>query len=1587
MPQEAFGIFDQLGAATAPKSAFDIFDKIAPSAVPSRDEMEKNAPGVPRPDLPEALKSDKQLAEESTPFRNPRTGIVSHGTPMGQSVLDFPYKAAKHAVEGVEALAQPAEEAGKQIAAGTAPTDLTLTDEGASGVARGATHLVQAGLEASTPLVAAGGITAPLHTAAALAAGAIADKATSAGLKHFGVKDEYADLAGVVAGLFAGYGAAKTRLSPEQQTLVEVLQGKDAPDAQGRTINALMETATRGGTENERVMASAALKRKFGIDHPPTPFESAEPPAEEAEPAAEPPTAEPAKPQPQFEQRTVVPADVKSDAIFHDKAGRVFKVADVSPTGQVIYHGEDGNERVANSPEQFAKRMKGVVTVPTAQPADEAPPVTTAPEQAPATATAAPETLSAFDQVQPDATPPPQTPINTASNPVEATSVPPPTEVPSQPLTEQGTGNALHVDKLVKAAEGEAPAPVTEATPVAAEGPGAPAETPAPATETPAEATAVAPPAPPEESHLPYRQTAAESGLDPADHRAEVKDALARGEEVPDHVLAEYPDLSTQNSPSNEDGKEEVPVKWDAPGPAKDLTAAIEKAKASGDEDGQKWLEKIQGTAGRRQVEPADMDRVQEILRGKPEAAPSKENHELSRAEFVGNGEFGGSSLSRLKPGELVNLAQRNNVPFRSYKAKPTRENRNKLERAIMHEGAVRDAVSAGKNVPAEVLAEYPHLQTGAPGPRGAVKKAAGSAKLPSQAGQAPAIVDFIGWLDKKLGKDKAAKANYSGLGADEGEPEVHRIYNRRAASKSTFAPGGNLSQVRLGSLPAWRALVKMASADSLSRATMRVAELQIHEALKNAPIGFEDLIKYYSESRLRGIRDRWHDFATQAEDMNGVELEQSFSDAFMNLLDAIQNKRGIPINVKQTAMAIASRKDWDTLRDFLSDTFTDAASLVSRIMDDKEFEKIKDLVANDIQVARADNIYGRSVESLMSEYHAEHEGVFSNALGPADRYVPLIGNKPPEVLGGEKSKARNLYARASKAFKDPPNIQNVMATGISPHGYDTSIQALEQGLMKSVRASSKHQAIQALEQAGLIKRYTGQTPKVFEFQGKHYVAEKYEIQSARPMVTIQDGVKKVIHLPAHNVVMPRWVHDEVKHVLDAKGQQAEAEVMKEILRIMDIGNRIAVTGPSLAVIDSYNILNTVTANTPALGKSMGMKALSTPLTKRLTAALLIAREIDPMSVEAMDQIIEMAKIGAIPTKFASKTWSKRVAAMTGAEMAGKFDSSPWLYGPGGVDIRGRLQMFRIAKEMYPDAKPEELHDFINQIGTYVPGLQSTIERWLKYTGIAPFYTRGAQMMINGLNSLTGTGPLRKPPAGASTAAQAAWRAKALLTGSAVTLIALWLITSKLAGMRRTGLLTSELPHDLMPDEVRNSKIGHQLGWDKPGALSMDFAAFNPMVARGLRSTGGLAAIDTMMHGGAWWQAIEYGAAQSLSTVTQPVMGPLPRAAWVGLTGTQPYLTAERDRRGGVGPQFFPAIPAKHSGLKSFGERAAAAALSANAMASQLGQATGFDSPTGQDGGRYLEMVLNIAVPGINPKPVNEFSKNKMLYQQRSGTK
>lgn len=307
---------------------------------------------------------------------------------------------------------------------------------------------------------------------------------------------------------------------------------------------------------------------------------------------------------PTFETRAVSPEEIKTGTVVRDKGGREFTVATVNPTGRVTFKGADGETRVAQAP-AFAKRMVAIAVPTPAQPVAEG-------EQSfsPEDLKAAQPQEQPISQVLPPA----QSAQPEQTQQAQPESIPlSPTAIPAAPATAQGEGNALHVDKLEQAAEAIAPNTTPVQTPPGPQVPGPDTgfgrigemgagitdsmyamlwdkvqtgdvtEAGAPSAvlqgaklirdagglRTPEEFTLytreyasiprgqgfqramgelIGKFSPKPQFHHQVTQT--ESGLSPEGHRAEVVDALRRGEEVPAAVRAEYPDVSDKGEVS-----------------------------------------------------------------------------------------------------------------------------------------------------------------------------------------------------------------------------------------------------------------------------------------------------------------------------------------------------------------------------------------------------------------------------------------------------------------------------------------------------------------------------------------------------------------------------------------------------------------------------------------------------------------------------------------------------------------------------------------------------------------------------------------------------------------------------------------------------------------------------------------------------------------------------------------------------------------------------------------------------------------------------------------------------------------------------
>jgi 2'-5' RNA ligase len=829
--------------------------------------------------------------------------------------------------------------------------------------------------------------------------------------------------------------------------------------------------------------------------------------------------------------------------------------------------------------------------------------------------------------------------------------------------------------------------------------------------------------------------------------------------------------------------------------------------------------------------------------------------------------------------------------------------------------------------------------------------------------------------------------------------------YSVPGAVESSLIRG--LGQTKRASKAVHEAMLRGASPEARSAAIIRAALPLMRKSLEGTGVPVESMFLYYVDSRLQGIRDRWQGFANEAQKLTDEQMEKDFSGGgedgsmsqdFVSLLDNLQGKAGMPENPAQIATSLVEQKRWEDLRNYLWPLFETAANHVRPAMDPDHFEHIQDLIKTDPKVKEADRIYGERIEKPIAENHALNEGVFTESLGPAGRYFPL--------LAAEEGKP-TFFERLG--FKKPQNSRNVMATGLSKKGYVVDTERFRKALERDLAQGGRAAVIQSAYDAGLMKKLPRSgmiDTDTFKYQGIDYPAKKVTVTP--PRMVIKPG-EKSFYTAAVQAYMPEWFYKEIKDVVD-KDSRPSAGRIREMGQFV---NTVALQGPADFTFHSANLVGALIGNTPFLSTSLGgMAASSNILTKKIQALTMLAMT-DPTEEEAVQAFHEMAEAGALPTKYASATYSKELAKLTGAKLV-RFSVYPALYGPKGIDARARYIMWKVAKAINPDVSPKELNEFVNQLGNYTPALWSDVEKALKqswFAPLAPFYTAGSTMIRNGLNAMYSSGPMitpgggGKPPWVPRTKAQMRLMHQ-LMVGTAAVL-GVWFVLSKvLTGKlpwqdKRSKLLTIPVGSgNGVIDQFRHSRLGNAAWGTGPEVGYINVYAFSPLWRRGAMAQGIPGAYQTLMEHGSAGQAGEAAVKDVANTWAHPILGPIPRSIFTGITGREAYLTGLRDRAGKTALETMPAIPEKTPpGWPTNWRKGVAAAAELNAFAHSVGDIAGLGGnekrekeavrfkvgPVNVNGTALLNNILNMSVvgTGLVGAPTNPFGAERVLQQQR----
>ena len=133
-----------------------------------------------------------------------------------------------------------------------------------------------------------------------------------------------------------------------------------------------------------------------------------------------------------------------------------------------------------------------------------------------------------------------------------------------------------------------------------------------------------------------------------------------------------------------------------------------------------------------------------------------------------------------------------------------------------------------------------------------------------------------------------------------------------------------------------------------------------------------------------------------------------------------------------------------------------------------------------------------------------------------------------------------------------------------------------------------------------------------------------------------------------------------------------------------------------------------------------------------------------------------------------------------------------------------------------------------------------------------------------------------------------------------------------------------------------------------------------------------------------------------MNTWAHPFLGPIPRAAFVGLTGNEPYVTSLRDDRAQFKPSLMPAVKNPGNSVAGDLKRPAAALRELNPTLFDAGNAgvttfehflgnTKYHSGIGEKGGKgddWFRMVTDLARPGVLGEAQNPAKKSAFLKRQ-----
>lgn len=869
------------------------------------------------------------------------------------------------------------------------------------------------------------------------------------------------------------------------------------------------------------------------------------------------------------------------------------------------------------------------------------------------------------------------------------------------------------------------------------------------------------------------------------------------------------------------------------------------------------------------------------------------------------------------------------------------------------------------------------------------------------------------------------------GEGTSPGEPLTgKRFYSLYGKIKDVYVR--NLEQLRMyakkqASMATVDAMIKLASTKAEVRTTMAIANVRISKLIGEA--GYTALREALMESNLRGAKQRWLSFEDHIKTASDNDLVDLFEDGkdskFYSILQSIEGYEDDE-NPAQTILTLISNEDYDNARMYMSEMFHNAAANVAyfgKLSNGKTFDEMVEFKDGKYQFSdpkfeEAHQLYKQHIETPFKVNHAENRGVFNDSLGPLNTYYPMspVGEDAHRIIMPSK----NLY-------NVPDNPSNFFRTGQGDL-YTQELSAMGKKMFAAFKSNNKAAAIKAIADAGLLRSVSEAVYTEFNSHEKGYVMQINGVNTMATIVryidsktVINDG--KSFHTTTKYLAIPDWLYSEIKPIIE-KEDIGDKDDFNVIGKIMNASVNFALGGPAEAIGHSYRLLSGVINSMPymqewayqngVLGHAGGL-ILNNPFVK-LFAGFGKILFTNPTTEDFYNAVQEMAKIGLIPEKTWSHTWSQAFAKSQGIEatqfmipyrdlLDGNFkkaftetrwfDFSPLLYGEHGFDLKARVTLFRLAKAMNPNATPAELFKMNDVLGQYTQALQSTLEKQIKRSGFGPYATFNRAFWRAGIRNLTMSNPLPMENPFVEFAKTGKidpekafkfsyYKLVQILGGSALAMVGYWFaVNYMLNGQfpdKDTDLMKVKIPKSWHNNEFIKKYYYNQ----RTGQYDdMNLGFFNLVADRGMKATGVYKGYQTWRLGGTAGQISEAMQVQALNTyISQFTSAPPLSIGFRTFSGDAPYISSMHSFRGTGESSFIYKSKTQEPGMQLLGNFAGAI-TDVNSTLEAANPFTGaFDSDYNKDdyeGGRLVKTLLNMGLPNLFTPSIDDAKKAKFL--------